>query len=160
MKLSSTEQRSIVTMSAIGLSGAALYQILAIWIDQSTDNAQLSDNTEALQHHPVLMNLFIQLAEFREFDSAAFQSALVQADKLVLLRYQLQHKTVTPEMADIPQSFVYFKNIQKQVLKIFDAARDLHQAKHAAHIHRLYTLMYDPLLELFTSISRLVNINM
>lgn len=127
-----------------------LYQLLNVFIHQSTEvGIVLNPETERLQDHAALFNMFRQLDEFRDMDEFAYRDAVVYADKLTVLYHAVVHDDQPATRDRMIEAYTYHEMCKTSIEKM-----QLMATKHrkrtseerfseiAAQIHNLNSKVY------------------
>lgn len=143
MKLSKNETYSVVAMGLGGFAVASLYQLFNVYMKQCSDQTLDDIHTEHLNEHSLLYTLFVQLADYREYNELAFRRAVVDADRIL---GQIGKPKTEHERA---MTYVHSKNFEvhlRLLIKSVIPPRDKEQAKDIAK--DLHETMYDVLKHL------------
>ena len=145
LDLSSPELKSVVLMGMVGMTGGVIYQLASTFIKQSSDAVKLDPETEALQLNSDLLNLFVQLAEFRKFNETAYRKAVIAADELVLRAKNVQSKSIVPCLDDLTEALAMKFDVMKQLRNMSKSATRAGNPRVAAAIEHLTTKVYPEL---------------
>lgn len=152
------EYGQVFTMGVTGLVAGILYQLGVVFFKQSSDEYQLDPNTESLQNHSTLHNLYYQLADYRKFSNSNYRKAVLAADELAVRLYQIEAQNITPTIDDANDAFGMLQDAKNSLTRLRRAAQTKgNDQRSAAMIHRLNELIYPELQSLYTAILRKSN---
>ena len=129
--------------------GSACLAVCAISQKGST-NARPIDNTEALHSNPVLRYCFTELRKYKSYSPENFTCALEMGDALVGRLQKLTTKTITPNVCDRPDCFLYYKKCTQALENMIrQCDRDLRSPQATMYIMSLYTKIHGQVGEIW-----------
>lgn len=96
------------------------------------------DRTECIGEDYELYHLFKSLQKYHEVNPAAYESVIVNADRLLHLRLVLSRNEVQPTLNDRPMAFSYFTNSKDNMERMLNCAKADCPAKTVVCIYNLY----------------------
>lgn len=150
LRMSNSETSGVVGLTVAGAGLALAYGLGTVFLKQGTRHTQLDPEVENMEKCPVLVNILLQLAEFRHLNENAYRAIVIDADNLAgLVRSasvcQLKYKH--DEMA-----FMYFQDAMDYAKSMEEDAKAQHQMKMAVQIKSLRKQLYPELQTLFRKV--------
>ena len=150
LKLSSKELRSVLIMGGGAMATGVLYQLLNVFVHQSTEvGIVLNPETERLQDHPALFNMFRQLDEYRDLFEFAYRDAVVYADKLAVLHHAVINENQPATRDRMIEAYTHHEMCKTSIEKLQRVATKQRKqtgeerfSEMAAKIHNLNSKVY------------------